>query len=48
MDFLVGFEMEFVVFKIEQLNSPSYSCCMPFGHYAVAGLRDPSYQYVEQ
>jgi glutamine synthetase len=49
LDFLVGFEVEFVIMKSKSSKTPAmtrYSNGM--GHFAVSGFRDPCFQYVEE
>lgn len=48
LDFLVGFEVEFVVMKSSTSSTTPHRQSAGLGHYAVSGLRDPCYQYVEQ
>ncbi|KAJ5946137.1 glutamine synthetase [Penicillium verhagenii] len=48
IDFLVGFEVEFVVMKMDESSNSMVRCSDGLGHFAVSGLRDPSYQCVEQ
>jgi glutamine synthetase len=45
--FLVGFEVEFEVVKIDA-SGDVVPQSAGFGRYAIDGLRDPSYQYVEE
>jgi glutamine synthetase len=48
IDFLVGFEVEFVVMKSNPSSDRRYQYSQGLGHFAVSGLRDPCYQYVEE
>lgn len=48
IDFLVGFEVEFVVMKTVPSSNSTYRHSEGLGHFAVSGLRDPCYQYVEK
>ncbi|KAJ3475086.1 hypothetical protein NLG97_g9582 [Lecanicillium saksenae] len=44
LDFLIGFEVEFVI--LDKTSDEGY--CQPFGHHAVAGLRDSSFKLVKE
>lgn len=48
LDFLVGFEVEFIVMKSDPSSNAMVRCSGGLGHFAVSGLRDPCFQYVEQ
>nr|QEQ42966.1 FluG [Purpureocillium lavendulum] len=47
VDFLVGFEVEFEIMKATA-NGEYVPCSVGLGNFAVSGLRDPSYVYVEE
>lgn len=48
LDFLVGFEVEFVVMKCNQSDGTIDRCSDGWGLFAISGLRDPVYQHVEE
>jgi glutamine synthetase len=48
LNFLVGFEVEFVVMKSNPSTGKMERCSQGWGLFAISGLRDPCYQYVEQ
>ncbi|KAJ5455180.1 glutamine synthetase [Penicillium sp. IBT 31633x] len=48
LDFLVGFEVEFVVMKANTCTGKMERCSQGWGLFSVAGLRDQTYQYVEE
>ncbi|CAI7594304.1 unnamed protein product [Penicillium manginii] len=48
LDFLVGFEVEFVVMKSNQATGSIDRCSDGWGLFAISGLRDPVYQHVEE
>ncbi|KAJ5726997.1 glutamine synthetase [Penicillium malachiteum] len=49
LDFLVGFEVEFIVMKSSSSPSSTMTrCSNGLGHFAVSGFRDLCYQYVEE
>lgn len=47
LNFLVGFEVEFVVMKATDTGKME-RCSQGWGLFSIAGLRDPCYQYVEE
>lgn len=47
IEFLVGFEVEFEIFKTTADGS-LVPCSAGFGRFAVGGLRDPCYEHVEE
>lgn len=46
--FLVGFEVEFEIVRLDSSTGEVVPVSAGFGRYAVDGLRDPSFQYVEE
>ena len=49
LDFLVGFEVEFIVMKQgSDLSGAMTRSSNGLGHFAISGFRDPTYQYVEE
>ncbi|KAJ5243418.1 glutamine synthetase [Penicillium citrinum] len=48
LDFLVGFEVEFVVMKLNQETGIIDRCSEGWGLFSISGLRDPVYHYVEE
>lgn len=48
LEFLVGFEVEFVVMKANSSTGKMERCSNGHGCFSASGLRDPCYQYVEQ
>lgn len=48
LNFLVGFEVEFVVMKVSPNTGKMEKCSQGYGLFSISGLRDPCYQYVEK